>query len=190
MSGSGNPRIETPNDDPALHPNERPGCSFAERTNALVDHARQLVVDLGLRPYRVHSVRVRWTGGQIGRGEPKVIEEREFLPTPELREPSVRSEERSGGLVERGTLQLIRISPRYTEDEVRGLCQCGSLPKGEQGWIEVRVDARDGKTERRRFVVSGMPFRKADAFEWRANLVRQDEDRDRDGRPPNGLGSP
>ena len=32
--------------------------------------------------------------------------------------------------------------------------------------------------------LDGVPFRKADGFEWRASLMRQDMNRDRDGQPP------
>lgn len=182
-----NPRWETPGTDPALHPNRDPLGSLAEGLGGIVDEARQLVTDLGLRPYRVFAVRVRWTGGAVGRGEPRAVSEIEFLPTPEIVDTSsLRGEQRSGGLVERGTLQIRKLSPRYTEDEIRGMFGCAGLHAGEQVWIETRIDARDGSTERRRFVVDGAPFRDAFGFQWKARLIRQDEDRTRSGRVPDG----
>jgi hypothetical protein len=174
-----NPRVLTPNDNPELFPPDDPSATFAEGMGAIVDDVRSLVSDMGLRPYRVFSVLVRWSGGEVGRGEP-VSFEREFVPTPKLIEPSVTSEPRSGGLVERGLATLTEISPRYTEDELRDLFGCDERP-GVEIFVEVRVDARDGSTERRRFAVSGMPFRDADGFQWVARLIRQDGGRRRDG---------
>ena len=185
MADTRNPRPLTPTDDNREHPNPAPAQSLTESLGGVVDDLRQLYTDFGLRPYRVFSVVYRWTGGVVGRGRALVISEQEFLPTPQLKETSgVRSETRTGGLVERGDVRLEEVSPRYTEDQIRVLFHSLPLPPGDQGFLEVRVDARDGATERRRFVVTGMPYRKADGFEWRANLLRQDMQRDRDGLPP------
>lgn len=185
---SENPRTVGPNDTPGtLHPNPAPERSLVEEMGALVDDIRQIATDIGARPYRVHLVRVCWTGGRVGAGDSQVVEETELLPTPALDTfEGVRSEMRSGGLVERGNARLREVSPRYTEDELRGLFGCANtLPVGEQVFVEVRMDARDGTdVVRRRFVVVGVPYRKADAFEWRVNLLRQDENRTRTGRLP------
>lgn len=182
MSDKTNPRWQVPSTDPALHPSCSPGESLVESLGSVADDLRQIAVDLGARPYRVFSVVVRWSGGEIGRGTP-TSHEREFLPTPNLREPSVNNEPRTGGLVERGSVRLSEISPRYTEDEVRSLFGCDEEP-GVETFVEVRVDARDGSTERRRFVVSGMPYREATRFQWVAKLLRQDTDRRRNGTVP------
>lgn len=174
-----------PGDRAHTHPLARPSCSLVESLGDTVDSIRQLYTDFGLRPYRVHSVVYRWTGGSVGRGVPEVISDREILPTPYLRETSgVAGELRTAGLVERGIVRLEQISPRYTEDEVRGLFHVTPLPGDQQGFIEVRIDARDGSTERRRFIVRGIPYRDAGGFQWRAGLLRQDEDRTRSGAPP------
>lgn len=181
-----NPRIFGPNDDPKLFPPRDPSATLAEDLGAVVDDARAIASELGLRPYRIFSVRVVWSGGEVGRGTPS-SEEREFVPTPKIAEPSVTGEPRTGGLVERGSARLTQVSPRYTEDEVRGLCGCDATP-GVEVFVEARIDARDGSTERRRFVVRGMPFRDAERFEWRVNLIRQDSDRDREGRTRTATG--
>jgi len=182
MSDPCNPRWQVPSTDPALGPACDPAESLVESLGGVADDLRQIGVDLGMRPYRVFSVVVRWTGGEIGRGTPTSAE-REFLPTPKLAEPSVNNEPKTGGLVERGSARLTAISPRYTEDEVRSLFGCDEEP-GVETFVEVRVDARDGSTERRRFVVSGMPFREVDRFQWVAKLLRQDTDRRRNGSVP------
>ena len=152
-----------------------------EDLGALADDLRQLYTDIGLRPYRVFSVVVAWSGGAVGRGTPAVVSEKELLPTPEVDLRPVRSEMRTGGKVEEGEARLRQISPRYTEEDVEVLFHRHPLPPGHEGFLEVRVDARDGETERRRFVVRGAPYRKAEAFEWVVGISRQRQD-----RKPNG----
>lgn len=188
---SGNPRTYGPNDPGSPeHPNEDVECSLVESLGGIVDDIRQLATDLGARPYRVFSVVSQWSGGEIGRGEVQLLRETEFLPTPKLVETSgVRAEPKSGGIAERGTIKLREVSPRYTEDEVRGLLGTGPLTDPATGiplaavevFVEVRMDPRDGVSERRRFIVSGMPYRDGEAFEWVVSLLRQDQDRTRGG---------
>ena len=176
-------KIPTPNLDPSLGPDESACGSLASELAGIVDDARQIVTDLGLSPYRAFIVQVRWSGGAVGRGTASVVSQLELLPTPQLYETSgVRGEQRSGGEVERGTLELRRISARYTEDQLHGLFCCGdhAPPKSDQVFVEVRVAAGT----RRRFTVTGMPYLHARGFEWRVRLLRQDEDRDRAGSVP------
>lgn len=167
-------------------PNPAPERSLVEDMHGVVNDARQMLTDFGLRPYRVFSVKVRWTGGAVGRGEPVVIEEREFLPTPEVSVRPVRRDLRAGGAVERGRTTLRQINPDLTEDEIRGLCHCGAQhATGVQGFVEVRIDERDGSTVRRRFTVASAPAREAGAFQWVVDLEKQDENRTRAGAVPN-----
>lgn len=178
---TGNPRIETANDDPAVGPARAPGSTLVEQLGKTVDDLRQLYTDFGLRPYRVFSVVTRWSGGAPGRGDEALVSETELLPTPVVKVDGLRGELTSGGLTERGTTRLSELSPRYTEDEIRQLFHCEPLPDGLQGWIEIRIDARDGSTERRRFVTRGVPERDAERFQWRSVLIRQDSARTRSG---------
>lgn len=173
-----------PGDDSGAAPLADPCLSLVESLGETVDNLRQLYTDFGLRPYRAHSVVYEWSGGEVGRGTPRVISEQELLPTPRLTETSgIQGELRTGGLVERGSARLTEVSPRYTEDQVRVLFHQLPLGPARQGFIELRVDGRDGSSERRRFVVRGVPFRDAEGFQWRVNLLRQDEDRLRNGMP-------
>ena len=183
-----NPRPQQPGDDPALHPNHAPQRSLVESLGDVADDLRQLYTDVGLRPYRMLSVVYRWTGGEVGRGEPIVVSQEDFLPTPNVT-PAVRGSLREGGLVERGDVRVTQISPRYTEAQVRGLFHCNPLPAGMEGFIEIVMDARDGDdSPRRRFTVIGVPVREADRFHWTATLTRQDASRLPDGQPnPVGL---
>lgn len=180
-----NPRPVTPNTDQRLHGNARPERSLVEELGAIVDEARQMKTDFGLRPYEVWSVVVRWSGGERHRGEPTVRWEQQLLPTP-LVEGFARlgRELREGGAVERGTVRMVEVSPRYTEDDIDLLFPRRSLGSSEEHFIEVRVDGRDGaQVKRRRFVVSAVPERRPDRFDWEVQLTKQDEDRTRRGAP-------
>lgn len=179
-----NPRTQTPNDDPALKPLQAPERSLVEELGDEVDDLRQLYTEFGLRPYRVFSVVVSWPGGAVGRGKPVVVSEAEFLPTPEVRDmQGINNVARAAGVVERGQVQLRQLSPRYTEEDLAVLFHQQPLPPAHQGWIEVRIDRRDGATKRRRLFPQAIPYRKAAGFEWRANLTSQDERRSRFGEP-------
>lgn len=179
----GNPRGQISNTDPNVHPLANPSCSLIDALGKVADDVRQIYTDLGARPYRVFSVVYRWTGGAIGRGEPIVESELELLPTPSVDLMGVQGSPREAGIVERGNVTLKQISPRYTEDQVRGLFFVDPLPPDRQGFIEVTVDARDGTSPRRRFTVVGVPTRFATSFEWQATMVREDASRTRSALP-------
>lgn len=187
-----NPRRVTPNTDMALLTPAACGIGapggVVESLGGTVDQLRQLAVDMGMRPYRVFSVIVRWTGGEVGRGDAVVESEREFLPRPVVKDmTSVRGVAHAAGRNERGSVELSEVSPRYTEDDIRGLCHCGKLSQDREGFIEIRVDERDGQTDRRRFVVKDVPHRNAEGFEWRVRLLKQDQDRARNGTVRNDV---
>ena len=152
-----------------------------EELGETADELRQLYTDLGLRPYRVFSVLVQWSGGKIGKGVADVVRETEFLPTPLVDLAPVWTEMKSAGKVEDGVATLREISPRLTEDQVRGLFFQDALKPGQEGFIEVVEDARDGQSPRRRFGVRGAPYRRAGKFEWACRLQRARKDRKRSG---------
>lgn len=186
-----NPRVNVPNRDPGLHPNRAPGRSLAEELGPVVDEVRQIATDLGMRPYRVFSVTVRWSGGTSGRGRAEVVSEVELLPTPRvIALDAMKARAMAAGVVIRGDIRMREVSPRYTEDEVRGLF-CADKQRPELDvFIEVRHDERDGKTDRRRFVVEVVPYRDLKRFEWVAVLSSQQGDRDRDGQVAEDVQSP
>jgi hypothetical protein len=183
---SSNPRgPDQPAFDPELHPLADPERSLVESLGGIVDDIRQINTDLGARPYRVFSVTLKWSGGEIGRGDAEVVSETEFLPTPDLSSiNSVRRSLLSGGNVERGGLALYEISPRYTEDQLDALCYGDRECRGPafQTFIEVSIDRRDGdRTKRRRFTIAAVPYRDAKRFQWTVDLTKQDGDRKPDG---------
>lgn len=152
-----------------------------EQLGAVADDMRQLFTDFGLRPYRIVSVLQRWSGGRVGAGTVAVVREQELLPTP-LIEWTVRRKATEGGFTEDGSATLSEISPRLTEQQVQALVAPQGLAAGEESFLEVRMDARDGtEPHRRRFTVVGPPYRKAGKFEWRVRLEKANPDRDRHG---------
>lgn len=178
-----NPRPVQPNTNPRLHPNRLPQRSLVESLGTTVDDLRQLYTDFGLRPYRVFSVVVHWTGGRIGYGTEMRESELEILPTPKLNMSGVTADMKSAGFTENGRIRVTQISPNYTEDDIDALFFLQPLPPGHQGFWEVRIDQRDGQTLVRRFMVYGAPWRMAGNFEWRGNFIRQDEPFSRTGSP-------
>ena len=178
-----NPRPQTPNTDPDLRLNPDPARSLVEQLGEVADGIRQLYTDFGLRPYEIRSVIIRWSGGERHRGIPEVISATPLLPTPLIQNIEQLSEElRPSGTVERGIVRLTEISPRYTRDDIMVLFPRALAP-GEEHFIEATIDDRDGLTMRLRYVISGIPELEADQFQWAVRMIKQDEDRTRDGRP-------
>lgn len=180
-----NPRAQTPNTDPAIGANPLPCRSLVEGLGEVADDLRQLYTDFGLRPYRLFSVVVSWSGGEIGRGTASVASETEFLPTPKVDVRPLSREATEAGEVERGQIRVSEISPRYTEEDIRVLFHTQPLPAGHEGFVEMRMDGRDGKyAVRHRLIVADTPWRQADKFQWTVRMVAQDEPRSRTGVLP------
>jgi hypothetical protein len=176
-----NPRPVTPNTDGGVRPNPNPSASLFESMGSVADDMRQIATDLGARPYRVFSIVLRWSGGEVGKGTPQVVGETEYLPTPMLTFGGVRGAVRSAGRVDRGNARLSEVSPRYTEDEISALFHVKPLAAGMQAFIESRIDERDGQTQRRRYVLAGPPWRDVENFQWVVPLQTEDAARSRSG---------
>lgn len=173
-----NPRVTTPNTDPRLGPNPNPARSTVEQLNQTVDELRQLYTDIGARPYRVFSIVYQWTGGATGKGEPEVLSQLEFLPTPMVT-INTRNEAKAGGIMTEGSARLTEVSARYSEADIKALFPLELAP-GQQSFIEVRLDARDGERPYlRRFTVVDSPELRPLSFDWRIRLQSQDSERDR-----------
>lgn len=151
--------------------------SLGAELGAVVDDARALVAELGLRPYRVFSVLVRWTGGQRGRGTQELVSRTEVVPPPEVDLRPLRRPARDAGQPERGEVTLRKVSPQYTEEEVQRLFP-RTLATGQEAFLEVVADGRfeDGaEPARRRFVVCGAPYLDQMRFEWIVPMRPQDD---------------
>lgn len=180
-----NPRLNTPNDDTSTSPCDA-GCpgeeTLAEQLSVIVDEARAEYTAIGLRPYRVFSVIVQWSGGIKGRGVPSVVSETEILPRPWVTTEKLKDQATSSGIQERGMMKIKHISLRYTEDDIRALFFEQPVTDPYEGFIEVRIDSRDGNPVRRRFVTKSAPYRNEEKFYWSCDLIEQDQARSRSGR--------
>lgn len=161
-----NPKCPPPSDpfDPG------PG-SLAEDLAEVVADARAIQTELGLRPYRVFAVRVHWSGGERGRGDVTQVSERELLPRPKVTFRN-RRELTPGGFIDRATVELTEVDVRLTAAEL-GELFLPPLDKGDEAFVEIRLDGRDGaEAQRRRFYVAEPPERRP--FDWRVSLRQQD----------------
>lgn len=165
---------------PPRVPELDPSCSMADEIAEALADARSVHTELGLRPYRVLSVRQHWSGGEVGRGDVTQVLTREFTPRPKV-EFRTRSELTAGGLVERSTVILSELDHRLTEDEVRDLFYPVPLRPGDEAYIELFIDSRDGAAQRRRLVIAEPPERRA--FDWRVVLREMKPARSRHGAP-------
>lgn len=184
MTCETNPRGENaPSYDPSLKENDGTGaCNLVESLGDVVDDIRQIASDLGARPYTVHAVRVLWSGGEVGRGQPSISQDIALLPTPKVANISIFSRDvDNAGAVERGDATLTGISPRYTEHDIDTMIGVDSDP-AEECFIEVRIDERDGCTKRRRFTLARPPERRPTMADWMMVLRRHSGDRLVDGR--------
>ena len=88
----------------------------------IVDSARQMLSNFGMRPYRVFLVHVLWPSGRRGMGNQVVISNRELLPAPKVVDMSATTEIlHAFGRDEEGGLSIEQISAKYSEDDLLGV---------------------------------------------------------------------
>ena len=152
----------------------------------VVDCARDIASELGVRPYVVRIVRTRWSGGARGAGVEEVMSALDLLPTPKVSDLSGLAEVlQPVGLDEVGGVQVEEISGRFSEEELRFLSADGAAPEPQESvWWEIEFIRHDGKPgQRRRFALSGAPEYLPTRVQWRVRLTKAHEDRGRDGVP-------
>lgn len=153
-----------------------------------VDRLRDIPVRFGLRPYEVHIVRTRWTGGERGVGMEVVISDEAVLPTPLITSlDGVQRIVNIVGLDEIGTVRLEQVSGRYAEGFLSGTDENGNPQDPDtQFYYEVQFPTpgtiSDG-APRRRFFPSSAPTYDASRFQWSVTLTRSHVDRLSDGTP-------
>jgi len=157
----------------------------ASLTNT-VDSIRQIATDLGARQYQVSLVWTRWSEGRRGAGVEEIVERVVLLPTPLVEDFSaLTAEVLAIGSAERGQVRISEISPRYTEDQLRGYHGDGRpADEDEQFYYEVFFPRAAGSTvkgSRRRFVLTGTPNYLPLKFAWSVNVTRAYDDTDDDG---------
>jgi len=156
----------------------------------VADELRDLYTEFGLRLYIVRIVRTRWSEGRRGVGTELLLDERALLPTPRIRDLSLREVTTEAGLEEIGAdLVVDQISPdRYTEDMLLGRDADDKVGQGPPPdvsfFYEIEFRRQDGRPARlRRFNISGAPFLAADRFMWSVRLTKALGERTRDGAP-------
>ena len=93
--------------------------TLAVRLGPVVDRARQIAANLGVRTHRVWLTHVEWPSSRRGVGEPLVTSRREILPAPRVR-VSTSFILRAIGNTEDGTIFIDKISARYSEGDLTG----------------------------------------------------------------------
>jgi len=156
-----------------------------------VDRLRDIPVRFGLRPYEVHVVRTRWTGGERGVGYEVVIFDEAVLPTPLITSlDGVSRVVNIVGLDEIGSVRLEQVSGRYAEGYLSGTDENGNPPDPDTNfYYEVQFPTPGTITDgapRRRFFPSSAPSYDASRFQWSLSLERSHVDRLNDGSPGGG----
>ena len=143
----------------------------------LVDPLRNLLTRFGLRHYEVRILRLQWSGGERGQGEPYVVQSLAVLPTPRVRgiESIVQSIE-GPGVQELGEVTADRISAEFSEEMLRGL-QAGesAFPVDCEACWEITFFGTKAAA-RRRFNLTGTLVRRT--LGWECRLTRALGDRD------------
>jgi hypothetical protein len=161
-------------------------CSLAISLIPVADDLRDLLTQTGMRPYVVHFVRTRWSGGSRGDGVEQVVYDAPILPTPLVSDLSALNEiVNPVGLDEVGGIVLSEVSGAYTEEQLLGRGAGGEpIPPDEQFYYEIEFTRTDGRpAERRRFFIRSAPSYQPSKFQWTVSLERSHEDRTRLGEP-------
>lgn len=155
------------------------GCtSFADELAAIRADASVMNTEMGLRPYRVFSVRLHWSGGAPGRGDVTRTLVAEYLPRPKVAFRT-RREFGAAGYVERGVVILSELPLGLTAAEVPDLFALTvPLTPADETFLEVVADGEEA-AERRRFVAVEPPERRA--WDWRLVVRQQGGQRAPDG---------
>ena len=160
--------------------------TLVRRFIPLADQLRDLLTKFGLRTYSVKVVRIQWSGGERGVGTPVVVKETLIEPTPKIGDfAGIAELVQSVGLDEVGSIELTRVSGRYTEEELRGQNYFGEqIPFDEEVFYEIEFPRPDdGPSLKRRFFIRSAPQYKPGSLAWSVRLEKAHEDRTRQGDP-------
>lgn len=150
------------------------------RLGSTVDRFRDRHTRFGARPYTVRIVKTRWTGGKRGRGAEVVVSTMTISPTPLISDMDSLTEMLSAvGTNESGGLQISEISPRYTEEELRGIDSNGTPVGPDENiyWEVEMMRMRDGLPgQKRRFQLRSAPAFRPYKFQWVVNLEKANDD--------------
>src|SRR5574337_474611 len=153
--------------------------TLARKLIPVADVLRDLRTKFGMRPYEVHIIRQRATGGDRGVGEQYTMSDVVILPTPRIVDLSTLADVvQEIGLDELGSVTMDEISGRFTEYQLRGFHDDGSPPdQDEVVFYEVFFPQIGSTGTRRRFYPASAPHYAAGRFEWSLRLERARPDR-------------
>jgi hypothetical protein len=182
------------------------GYTLAHRLTRTADRLRQFNTRFGLRSRRVFLVWTQWTGSERGEGNETEVARRELLPTPRVTDgTAINRRPWAAGTMPEGSLRVDQISAgAYTEDNLRGLVvppPTTEAPRGGAGtpvgglgladprvprpidfYVEIVEDGRgDALPARRRYRVSGSPWRSESGLYWAVVLEASEDDANRAG---------
>lgn len=160
--------------------------TLAQTLIPVADSIRDIYSQFGLRPYKLSILRVRWSGGERGRGTPHVASTLPITPTPLVQDLSTMTEVlHPVGLDEVGVVSVSEISGRFTDDQLRFLDEDGEPPSpDEEVFYEIEYPQPDGNSSvKRRFFLRGAPHYSSGRFQWSIRLEKANEDRSRIGDP-------
>ncbi len=150
-----------------VYPNNN-NNSFFRMIGNVVDNARQLLTNFGLRPYRVFVLTVAWTGDQYGQGQVFIKRVREILPTPKVSDlSSIQRMSTTAGIHEEGRITVSEISINdWTEDELLGTNKQTGLsnPNERRVWLITEAAALESDdiasmmTDNLSLPISSIPF--------------------------------
>lgn len=173
---------ETPAIGGALHREPQGARNLCVALGPSIDRIRQIATDLGVRPYRVWLVHIKWPGKK-GLGFPQVISKREILPTPRVRDMASTGLSLSAyGLTEVGGLTVDQISAKYSEDDLRGRTpdMVDTVdPRTNDSHVEFYYEVQESRPttpppQPRRYVVNGVPSLNRNGMHWIVSLTKQD----------------
>jgi hypothetical protein len=163
--------------------------TLAQQLIPVADLLRDLRTQFGMRPYEVHIIRTKWSGGDRGIGEEYQVMDMTILPTPRIVDLNALADVlQANGLDETGSVALDEVSGRYTDDQLRGYHDDGSPPDPDENvYYDVIFPLPAGGLDsapHRRFFPSSAPHYSAGKFEWTIKLERAHPDNPSYGTSP------
>ncbi len=150
------------------------GANLIESLSKVADNVRGIAGNMGLRPYEVRIVTVRWTGGYRGEGVPEVVSLLRLEPTPLVESISnIDQRLEAFGLDDVGNIQISEISLRYNEDILLGRSSTGDDP-AEDTEVFYEVNLRtslQGDPVLRRFTPTSTPTYDPDNVQYTLRLA-------------------